>query len=504
MPPSEELERSRVSVVDIGLFVSLLCVAIVHRFSTFGPLIYWPDTIGYWTQARQIAEGLPYSTDFHRASRLGVVLPVALFQRLAGTTVMQFYVFAALQSIVQVALVFLLTRLYTGPWLAAFAGALFLGWSLEDFDGSYITADGVAGVWVGLSFYLMTLYAKRGKRGLLAYLSVLSLACAYLTKITSVFFIPGLFLAWSQQNHRWYRDRGAWLFLVVAAGSFIAVERVLLVWVTGATHSVISLTERSYGRSGKLKPLSLIDFLLRPLDLPAEQCFWFVCMIVLSLIFVCRRALRKRIETSLLVGASIFIVAVLYSPKALFPLTPAALIRPRYYSAALPIMSVAFVVGGHTLLRYLAVYTSHARWVRFLTIGALSSLGMLSLARVPQGIDTVAKVMENSSNVTEAYQAGDTIFARHDRAGKYLLNAARWLLIPGPGKPPPIREQGTSYFVKSSRALASDSGGCLRMKGSLKERTHRNKNKQLVTVVELPSSADTFLSTERVAQESCP
>ena len=491
-------------VLDIALLVALLCIAIAHRLSTIGPLIYWPDTIGYWTQARQVAEGLPYSTEFHRASRLGVVLPVALFQRLAGTTVTQFYLFAALQSVAQVALVFLMARLFVGPWIAGLAGALFLGWSLEDFDGTYITADGVAGVWVALSFYLMLLYSVRGKGGFFAYCSVVAIACAYLTKITSVFLIPGLFLIWSKRNYHWYRNRSSWLFLVGAAATFIAVERAVLAWITGTSHSVISLTERSYGRSGRLKPLSLFDFVLRPLDLPAEQLVWFGATIVLCLIFVSRKALRERQETPLLVATSIFILTLLYMPKALFPLTPAALIRARYYSAVLPVMSVAIVVGLHALLRLLPWRTSSMRWERVLTIGALSSLGILSLRGVPQGIQTFTSVIESSFVVTEAYERGDAIFARRDRAGKYLLNSVRWLLLRGPGEPPILREGDSFYFVKRSTPLTSKGDGCVWIRGSLKERTRRSKNKPPIKVVELPSSANTFISIERVGGDACP
>lgn len=491
-------------MVEFVLLVSLLCVAVAHRVSTVGPLIYWPDTIGYWTQARQIAEGLSYSTEFHRASRLGVVLPVALFQHLAGTTVTQFYLFAGLQSIAQVVLVFLMTRLYGGPYLATFAGALFLGWSLENFDGSYITADGMAGVWVALSFYLMVLYATRGKGWWVAYLSVIALACAYLTKITSVFFVPGLFLLWYKRNPQWYRNKASILFLGVAAASFVAIERVALVLVTGAGHSVMSLTERSYGRSGKLRPLSLFDYLLRPTDLPSEQCVWFGCTIVLCLIFASRKALRARSEACLLVAASIFLLAMFYIPKSVFPLTPAALIRPRYYSAVLPIISVALVVGVSTLLGRLHLSSACLTWGRALSVGALSLVGIASLERTPRGLQTFASVTRHSSIVTESYERGETIFARHDRAGKYLLNAARWLLIPGPGEPSPIREEGSFYVVTRPDSISGGGTGCLRMKGSLKERTRRNKHNQLVKVAALPASADTFLSSERVAPDLCP
>lgn len=492
------------STLDLVLFVSLLVVAIAHRMSTLGPLIYWPDTIGYWTQARQISEGLAYSTEFHRASRLGVVLPLALFQRLAGTTVAEFYLFSALQSIAQVALVFLVARIYAGPWCATLAGALFLGWSLEDFDGSYITADGVAGVWVGLSFYLMALYSVRGKGAAYAYLSAMALACAYLTKITSAFFIPGLLLMWLRRNPRWYRDRWAVCFLALATASFIAVERILLVLVTGAGHSVLSLTERTYGRSGKLKPLSLGEFLLRPLELPTEQFVWFACAISLCVIFLSWKALRARSESLLLVASTLFLLALFYTPRSLVPLTPAALIRPRYYSAVLPILSVAIVVGVRAALGCLPLQHHFHRSGRIFALAVLSYVGSISLLRVPTGVQTFQNVLLTASTTAEAYQRGETIFAKRNRAGKYLLNATRWLLIPGPGEPPSMREEEAVYVVRRPDSLPSEPQRCLHIVGAVKERARRNKLNQLVKVAELPSSGKTYLRSEYVGPERCP
>ena len=154
------------------------------------------DERDYWFSAKAIARGLPYPDINHRTTRFTVILPVAGAQLVLGSHPNVYYVLPVLNSMIQAAIAFVIGLRLRGRltgFLAALAITLF-PYMIR--AGSQVRPEIFSITYVFMAFLVFIDYLERTENEALPLIwTAVWLFVAYESKITNLFFVPGLLAA---------------------------------------------------------------------------------------------------------------------------------------------------------------------------------------------------------------------------------------------------------------------------------------------------------------------
>jgi len=259
---------------DDGLIIAVLLVfTLFFRLFLLQMINVGPDEIDYWFAAKQLVTGRAYPAITHRTIRWSIILPTAFFQLIFGLNPLIYYVTPILNSLVQTILMYFLGKKLFGRGVAFYSVLLFTAWPYMWRTGSQIRPAVFSITYVLSALYLLFCYldieitepgssveisadsvlkpikASSGKQiSRWSYLeaifkshqiyligSVLFMFLAYQSKITNLYFLPGiLILLWRYRHNirdplRYGLYLGG-LYLLEHAAYFLCLGNLSGVW----------------------------------------------------------------------------------------------------------------------------------------------------------------------------------------------------------------------------------------------------------------------------------
>ncbi len=164
--------------------------SVLFRLLMLQPINEGPDEVDYWFAASRLFSDMPYPELMHRTIRWPIIVPTAIVQQITGIHPMMYYAVPILLTPVQAVLMYVIVRRHGDRVSAMVAVIVLLAFPYLIRSNSQIRPEPFVQVflmamWLSLDRYL----SRRGRRSLV--MAALWLYLAYLTKITSIYFLPG-------------------------------------------------------------------------------------------------------------------------------------------------------------------------------------------------------------------------------------------------------------------------------------------------------------------------
>jgi len=297
------------------------------------------DAAGVWFYAKKIYYGLPYVNSHwsHHAARFGMIFPVYLVQLIFGTNPVVYYITPLLFFFLQVFFLFKV-GVRSHSIGVAFLGCLLLIFFPQMFRHAVqIKPEGFCATYLIISVYFLFLYHDAEKRPLLhLLLSSAFLFLAYLTKVTSIFFLPGILIAvWLLRK----RFGHAVLYAAVLFFLFI-IETGLYYAFAGFPLGRLSIIMGTHLQSKNLQTLlSFWDLFDRYGEMILYWKIYFAAYLLAAgfLIGFLKKKMNLKILSVLLVSLSFFLF-ITFAVKSIDPLVPAMSNNHRHLVLAAPLM----------------------------------------------------------------------------------------------------------------------------------------------------------------------
>lgn len=183
------------------LFISVVVGALFFRIVILQTINEGPDEIDYWFAATRLFSKLPYPVLTHRTVRWPIIIPVALLQLVTGTHPVMYYGWSLLLAPIQAALLYRIVRRHEDPVPSLLAVLILLFFPYLIRANSQIRPEPFVLVYLLAMWVSLDRFSQTDRRSSLFFAAVW-LFIAYLTKITSIYFIPGvaLFLIWQKRS----------------------------------------------------------------------------------------------------------------------------------------------------------------------------------------------------------------------------------------------------------------------------------------------------------------
>jgi hypothetical protein len=183
------------------VLLGLLAFALTYRVLTLQMVASGGDSLRKWAWARVVLHGWSPSQALwagwdHHAARLSINVPTLISQWLFGDDPSTYYVAPIAIHLLTVALIFLLARRVVGLWMAAATGLAFVCLTSvlragqlmpEVFSPAYVLS-------CVLCLTRATESVRPGPRVAWAAAAAACMMLAELSKVTNLFFVPGLLL----------------------------------------------------------------------------------------------------------------------------------------------------------------------------------------------------------------------------------------------------------------------------------------------------------------------
>ena len=256
---------------DAKIALALAIFALFFRLATLMMIHTGVDERDYWFSAKAIALGLPYPELSHRTVRFAVILPVAGAQLVLGESPNVYYVLPVLNSMLQAALAYLIGSKARGRLAGLFASLGLILFPYMIRSASQVRPEVFSLTYVLAALWCFLAYLDDGKRRRLGLAgSALFFFAAYESKITNLFFLPGL-LAVMLARKKPFRDIA--LFGGILLGLFL-VETGLYAAFTEYRFGQLQVIERNHleGNSA-LVAMGFLDLFKRYAE-PYLQAYW--------------------------------------------------------------------------------------------------------------------------------------------------------------------------------------------------------------------------------------
>lgn len=169
---------------------AIIVGSVLFRLLMLQPINEGPDEVDYWFAASRMFSDLPYPELMHRTIRWPIIVPTALVQQITGIHPSTYYVVPLLLTPIQSVLIYVIVRRHADRVSAMVAVLVLLAFPYLIRSNSQIRPEPfiqvfLMAMWLSLDRYL----DHRGTRSLA--MAAMWLYLAYLTKITSIYFLPG-------------------------------------------------------------------------------------------------------------------------------------------------------------------------------------------------------------------------------------------------------------------------------------------------------------------------
>lgn len=440
--PGTATPGTREERADVALALALAMFALFLRLATLMPIHTGVDERDYWSSAKAIALGLPYPELTHRTVRFSVILPTAAAVALLGEHPIVYYVTPVLNAMAQAALAYLIGRRLAGR-LSGFLASLFLVlFPYMIRAGSQVRPEVFSLTYILLSLSCLLSYLKREEAGagwLLAAAALLFVA--YESKVTNLFFAPGMAIAiWSGKK----RLKPALAFCGALAALFAMETGAYALFSPYRLGQLQVIAAKHLSGNEALKAMGFLDLFKRYMH-PYLQAYWQLAFLAgaAAAAYLLAKRRDSRIVALVLVSASFFF-CITFAVTGLDPVVPAEPFINRYFTAALGplalILGAALADGARRVRERLHLAAGAPRPAAYVAcLGALALLVSLvfSTGLLPSGAAAYANSLGRLGEhplaltavyrrlVDEAYSAGRPIVSVGGVGGTNALASCR-------------------------------------------------------------------------------
>ncbi len=295
------------------------------------------DERDYWYAAKAISQGLPYPDLTHRTVRWAIILPVAALQKVFGIHPNVYYVAPILNALAQTALLYALGKRLRGRFVGILAALMLVFFPYQIRAASQVRPEIFSITYMLLCAYLFVMALSRnGRRRLLPLIaSSLVMFLAYETKITNLFFLPGVFLSLLLFGGK-TRIRDCFTFGLPLLTLFL-LETGVYAALTEFRFGQLSVITANHLSSDYAEPLkSYWEVFLRysPRYL---QAYWQIplgAFLAAGVYYLTKRD-KAELKSLILMGLS-FIFFITFTVSKLHPIMVAEDFINRYFCALLP------------------------------------------------------------------------------------------------------------------------------------------------------------------------
>lgn len=346
---------------DRLIVAALLSVTLLFRLWTVMMIHTGVDERDYWYSAKALTQGYSYPYVNHRTVRWGVILPVALQQLMTGIDANAYYVMPILNALAQTALLYALGKRLFNRRAGALAALFLVFFPYQIRAASQVRPEifSITYVLVFLFFVhgYLTHENARKAAGCLAAAAV-TLFIAYLTKITTLFFMPAVFvLIWMYRRKAFVRD--SFLFGGILLALFVtetAVYRLMGDYPFGQLSVILS------NHVADMDELGGFADVFKRYTLKNLQLYWQIPLWLFFAASAHALYARRGVNTVYLAVTAIsFIFFVTFTPSSLHPLKMAEPFVNRYFSAALPAVFLVLASYLDSLLSRVKSYEANER-----------------------------------------------------------------------------------------------------------------------------------------------
>jgi hypothetical protein len=459
------------SLSHCTILTALVLFTLIFRLLTLMMPHTGVDERDYWSAGKAIVSEAPYPDVQHRTVRWPIILPVALTQLLFGTHPNVYYVAPLVVGCLVAALFYSTGRRLGGRLVGFFAALGFILFPYMIRAGSQIRPEIFGVLFMLLAIRFLHAHAGAGAQGhapapvpnpnrarfdrnLLFIAGALFLA--YLTKITSVFFVPGVLL------YLWLRPRLETEPAPPGAGfrDALIVALILLGLFLSETLLYGLFRGQWLGRAGVIlenhlsqdfAPLPSVWALFRryaPENLPL---YWSVPLALFPVAAAYLWKARRRATAALFVlPLATFLFVFTFAVSSLDPVVPTERFIHRYFMPALPFVLLLDSLAFVTLLSTRRIeHWAHRippapAAVGFLAVMLLGISAVFASGKLPESVDRYYTSPLNLSEhpltlnsrylrqLNAAYLKGTPLVARPGTAGSNALySASRYYLLPG-------------------------------------------------------------------------
>lgn len=315
----------------------LILFTLFFRLLTVANIETGGDAAGVWFYAKKLYYGLPYHTGSHHAARFGMIIPVYLIQSIFGTHPVVYYITPLLFFLLQVLFLYEV-GLRAHSIKVAFLGSLLLIFFPQMFRHAVqIKPGGFCAVYILISVYFLFKYNDDDHPAVYIILSSISFFLAYITKVTSLFFLPGIALSlWLLKKE--------FKYVVIFGFSLLVLflcETAFYHLFTDFSFGRMSIIMGSHLSSGNLQPLSSFwDLFDRYTDMILYWKIYFSAYLLSSLFLVVgakKRGMNAKMQSLLIIPLSYFLLMT-FAVKSVNPVIPAMSFNHRHLVLAAPLM----------------------------------------------------------------------------------------------------------------------------------------------------------------------
>lgn len=343
----------RIATPENRVLFLLILFTLFFRLLTVVNIETGGDAAGVWFYAKKLYYGIPYDTWSHHAARFGMIIPVYLVQTIFGTHPVVYYITPLLFFLLQVIFLYEV-GLRAHSIKVAFLGSLLLIFFPQMFRHAVqIKPGGFCAVYILISVYFLFKCKDDDHPMVYILLSSISFFLAYMTKVTSLFFLPGIALSlWILKKRIKY---------VVVFGFILFVlfvcETAFYRFFTDFTFGRMSIIMGSHLSSGNLQPLSSFWVLFdRYTDMILYWKIYFFAYLLSSFFLVIgarKTGMDARIQSLLIIPLSYFLLMT-FAVKSVNPIVPAMSFNQRHLILAAPLMMLIisnFLIDAFSYVR---------------------------------------------------------------------------------------------------------------------------------------------------------
>lgn len=446
------MEKERIGTKrnpDATILVALVLVTVVFRLWTVMEIHTGVDERDYWYSAKAITQGYSYPYVNHRTVRWGVIIPVAAQQVLTGTKANSYYLMPLFNAVAQSVLLYLLGKRLFNRRVGALAALFLVFFPYQIRSASQVRPEifSITYILLFLSCFYTYLSLPDGKKArLMLALSSTILFVAYMTKITTLFFMPASFIAIGLfRRNSFFRD--SFLFGGILLALFLAE--------TLAYNHVgdYPLGQLSVILSNHVADMQAIDgfldvfsrYSLENLQLYWQVPLWLFMLASAHSLYRLRdhhTSESDRNSAVLAIFGLTFIFFVTFTPSSINPLKMAEPFVNRYFSAALPCIFLLIARYADLFLRRFGAYETIARMfvpvvasgiAAFCVVGSLPFLPSRVREYVHSPFDGEYHPfhlnVRYSKLINDAAHAGEPIVAIDTNGGNDALWTASWYFL---------------------------------------------------------------------------
>lgn len=419
----------------------LMVFALLFRLVTLMMIHTGVDERDYWNSAKAISQGLEYPELSHRTNRFAIILPVAAAQLLLGTHPNVYYVLPILNVVLQAALAFLIGFRLKGRLTGFLASLSLIMFPYMIRAGSQVRPEVFSLTYLLLAFLAFTGYLERTDKQIkYLFLTGLWVFVAYQTKITNLFFLPGMVVAIlvykKNLKHAFLLCSmllGMYLLETGAYALFTEYKFGMLEIITRKHFSIDDpfILDSFWGLFGRYSPDKL-------------QTYWSIPFVLFAVagIAAIKGQWDKRIG-ALSIAAFSFFLFITIEVKSFSPITPAEQFINRYFTAVLaPVFIVLAFTISYLLQKFSGLkqyYEKFRDWRMYLAVMTAGILLVLVISALPVLPRSARKYLNNPLSpethplslndeymkaINEAYNSGVPIVGIQTNAGRNAVYTA--------------------------------------------------------------------------------